>query len=45
MQPRLYSYNDLKVATQDFHPNNILGQGGFGVVYKVKILNVKRRKW
>ncbi|CAM6012356.1 unnamed protein product [Sphagnum balticum] len=34
VQPTLYSYNVLKVATKDFHPNNKLGQGGFGVVYK-----------
>jgi hypothetical protein len=35
VQPTLYSYNVLRVATEDFHPNNKLGQGGFGVVYKV----------
>ncbi|KAH8971027.1 hypothetical protein BDL97_02G121500 [Sphagnum fallax] len=49
VQPILYSYNVLKVATKDFHPSNKLGEGGFGAVYKgilldgthvaVKILN------
>lgn len=34
VKPFLYSYNELKVATQDFHPNNKLGAGGYGVVYK-----------
>ncbi len=35
VQPILYSYNVLKVATKDFHASNKLGEGGFGVVYKV----------
>jgi serine/threonine protein kinase len=34
VQPILYSYNVLKVATKDFHPSNKLGEGGFGTVYK-----------
>ncbi|CAM6024896.1 unnamed protein product [Sphagnum balticum] len=34
VQPTLYSYNELKYATRDFHPDNKLGEGGFGVVYK-----------
>ncbi|CAK9218047.1 unnamed protein product [Sphagnum troendelagicum] len=34
VQPILYSYNVLKVATKDFHPSNKLGEGGFGAVYK-----------
>eukprot|EP00249_Psilotum_nudum_P020361 c27668_g1_i1 orf=653-3664(-) len=32
--PILFSYNDLKSATSNFHPDNKLGQGGFGAVYK-----------
>ncbi|KAH9536320.1 hypothetical protein CY35_17G101100 [Sphagnum magellanicum] len=34
VQPTLYSYNVLRVATRDFHHDNELGKGGFGVVYK-----------
>ncbi|KAH9571952.1 hypothetical protein CY35_02G120500 [Sphagnum magellanicum] len=34
VQPILYSYNVLKVATKDFHPSNKLGEGGFGAVFK-----------
>jgi hypothetical protein len=35
VQPTLYAYNDIKIATQDFHPDMKIGQGSFGVVYKV----------
>ncbi|KAM0063387.1 putative protein kinase RLK-Pelle-DLSV family [Helianthus debilis subsp. tardiflorus] len=31
---RAYTYKDLRVATQDFSPENKIGQGGFGSVYK-----------
>jgi serine/threonine protein kinase len=34
VQPNLYSYTELKIATEDFSPDMRLGQGGFGVVYK-----------
>jgi hypothetical protein len=40
VQPCLYSYNDIKSATRDFHPSNKLGEGGFGIVYKVSALRV-----
>lgn len=30
------SYNELKIATDDFHPANKIGRGGFGIVYKVR---------
>ncbi|KAK1693093.1 hypothetical protein QYE76_009790 [Lolium multiflorum] len=29
-----YTLRDIKEATNNFNPNNILGQGGFGIVYK-----------
>ncbi|KAH8942285.1 hypothetical protein BDL97_14G090700, partial [Sphagnum fallax] len=42
VQPTLYSYCVIKVATKDFHCDNELGQGGFGVVYKtMKLLTQK----
>lgn len=33
---RLFSYNELRSATRNFHPTNKIGGGGFGVVYKVR---------
>ncbi|XP_074371082.1 LEAF RUST 10 DISEASE-RESISTANCE LOCUS RECEPTOR-LIKE PROTEIN KINASE-like 1.4 isoform X1 [Apium graveolens] len=32
-----FSYNELEKATNDFHSNNELGDGGFGAVYKGKL--------
>ncbi|KAK7841401.1 putative l-type lectin-domain containing receptor kinase s.5 [Quercus suber] len=32
--PREFKYKDLKKATNNFHESMMLGQGGFGVVYK-----------
>uniref|UniRef100_A0A8I6WBT1 non-specific serine/threonine protein kinase n=3 Tax=Hordeum vulgare subsp. vulgare TaxID=112509 RepID=A0A8I6WBT1_HORVV len=31
---KMYTLKDIKQGTIDFHQNNILGHGGFGVVYK-----------
>ncbi|KAM5585684.1 putative serine/threonine-protein kinase PBL23 [Rosa sericea] len=31
---RIFSYRELCVATQNFHPEYLLGEGGFGRVYK-----------
>ncbi|XP_057853753.1 probable LRR receptor-like serine/threonine-protein kinase At1g56130 isoform X2 [Cryptomeria japonica] len=33
-KPYIFSYADLKNATNDFHEKNKLGQGGFGIVHK-----------
>jgi hypothetical protein len=35
VQPTIFSYSELRVATKDFHPDMRLGQGSYGVVYKV----------
>ena len=35
VKPTIYSYQELRVATRDFHEENKLGQGGYGAVYKV----------
>lgn len=37
VQPILYSYTELKAATEDFSDWSRLGQGGFGVVFKVGV--------
>ncbi|XP_022892208.1 cold-responsive protein kinase 1-like isoform X1 [Olea europaea var. sylvestris] len=37
----LYSYKQLRTATNDFSPINKIGEGGFGSVYKGKIGNEK----
>ncbi|XP_027338593.1 probable LRR receptor-like serine/threonine-protein kinase At5g45780 isoform X1 [Abrus precatorius] len=44
-----FSFRELQIATGNFSPKNILGQGGFGVVYKGCLANkmlvaVKRLK-
>ncbi|CAA0832509.1 Protein kinase superfamily protein [Striga hermonthica] len=35
----LYSYKELKIATEDFSPANKIGEGGFGSVFKGKLRN------
>ncbi|XP_015867127.1 proline-rich receptor-like protein kinase PERK15 isoform X1 [Ziziphus jujuba] len=30
----IFTYEELEMATNDFSPDNLLGQGGFGFVYK-----------
>lgn len=32
---RLFSYKELRIATEDFRPANKIGEGGFGSVFKV----------
>ncbi|KAG0605521.1 hypothetical protein M758_9G065600 [Ceratodon purpureus] len=34
VKPTIFSYNELRAATQDFHPKMKLGQGSYGAVYK-----------
>jgi hypothetical protein len=34
-RPDVFSYAELKLATDNFSSQNILGEGGFGPVYKV----------
>ncbi|KAL5575451.1 hypothetical protein UlMin_017150 [Ulmus minor] len=34
---RSFSYNELRSASDDFHPSNKLGRGGFGTVYKATL--------
>ncbi|WOK94846.1 hypothetical protein Cni_G03551 [Canna indica] len=36
---RLFSYIELKSATNNFHPSNKIGRGGFGTVYKGTLRN------
>ncbi|KAF5737231.1 putative serine/threonine-protein kinase [Tripterygium wilfordii] len=36
---RLFSYNSLRSATDDFHPSCRIGGGGFGVVYRGVLRN------
>ena len=31
---KLFTYEDLRLATGDFDPGQIVGEGGFGVVYR-----------
>lgn len=31
---KIFSYSELKAATRNFRPDSVLGEGGFGCVYK-----------
>ncbi|PKA56052.1 putative LRR receptor-like serine/threonine-protein kinase [Apostasia shenzhenica] len=37
VKPITFSYAELKAATEDFNNSNLLGEGGFGPVYKGKL--------
>lgn len=37
--PKLFQYEELKVATNDFSSDNLIAQGGFGFVYKGTLLD------
>ncbi|XP_027094022.1 wall-associated receptor kinase 3-like [Coffea arabica] len=39
--PRIFSARDLEKATNNFHEGNIIGQGGFGIVYKGRLIDNK----
>lgn len=32
---KLYTYKELRIATEDFHLDNKIGEGSLGPVYKV----------
>ncbi|TQD90589.1 hypothetical protein C1H46_023832 [Malus baccata] len=34
---KAFSYNELRSATDNFHPSNKIGRGGFGTVYKMSL--------
>ncbi|KAL5974225.1 putative serine/threonine-protein kinase pbl17 [Asimina triloba] len=38
----IFTYNELKIATKNFRPDQILGEGGFGIVYKGVIDEIVR---
>jgi len=43
VKPTLFTFHELRVATKDFHSSMKLGEGTFGIVYKVcipKFLNL-----
>ncbi|KAL7217575.1 hypothetical protein ACSBR2_010934 [Camellia fascicularis] len=37
----IYTYKELRIATDDFSPSNKIGEGGFGSVYKGRLKNGK----
>lgn len=37
MQAKIFSYRELSAASSVFHPGNLIGEGGFGRVYKGKL--------
>jgi hypothetical protein len=39
-RPNVFSSGELKLATDNFSPQNILGEGGYGPVYKVGYSNI-----
>ncbi|CAL9112558.1 unnamed protein product [Musa acuminata var. zebrina] len=37
VKPYTFSYAELRTATEDFNPSNVVGEGGFGPVFKGKL--------
>jgi hypothetical protein len=35
VKPTIFTYNELRIATEDFKPHMKLGKGAYGTVYKV----------
>ncbi|XP_074572579.1 putative LRR receptor-like serine/threonine-protein kinase At1g56140 [Curcuma longa] len=42
VKPYTFSYAELRAATEDFNPANILGEGGFGPVFKGTLSNGRK---
>jgi hypothetical protein len=43
-RPNVFSYGEIKSATGNFSPTNIVGRGGYGLVYKVSSISLQRRQ-
>ncbi|CAN6270835.1 unnamed protein product, partial [Urochloa humidicola] len=41
--PTKFSFTDIKKATRNFHESMRLGQGGFGAVYRCKLLSPEKK--
>ncbi|GAU12410.1 hypothetical protein TSUD_253610 [Trifolium subterraneum] len=41
---KIFSYHELCVATKNFHVQNMVGEGGFGRVYKGRIKSMDNKK-
>lgn len=39
-RPDMFSYSELKSATDTFSASNVLGEGGYGPVYKVSFFSL-----
>ncbi|KAG0622170.1 hypothetical protein M758_3G076800 [Ceratodon purpureus] len=39
VKPTMFPYDELRVATRNFHPEMKLGEGGYGAVYKATLPN------
>jgi hypothetical protein len=39
---KVFSYNDLRKATQDFSGGNKIGEGGFGSVFRVNMHSISQ---